>query len=133
MSLTIPLAHGIGGIRDPVLPDWLMYYAAALTLILSFVALGVLWRKPILEGRDRGRPLSERWQRLILWTGWRIILGALSVGLLVLVWLAALVGKPDAGMAERLGDIPEVAGEREPVPDRDRAAHCGAQRRHRAA
>ena len=40
MSLTIPLAHGIGGIRDPVLPDWLMYYAAALTLILSFVALG---------------------------------------------------------------------------------------------
>jgi hypothetical protein len=97
MSLTIPLAHGIGGIRDPVLPDWLMYYAAALTLILSFVALGVLWRKPILEGRDRGRPLSERWQRLILWTGWRIILGALSVGLLVLVWLAALVGKPDAG------------------------------------
>jgi hypothetical protein len=97
MSLTIPLAHGIGGIRDPVLPDWLMYYAAALTLILSFVALGVLWRKPILEGRDRGRPLSERWQRLILWTGWRIIFGALSVGLLVLVWLAALVGKPDAG------------------------------------
>jgi hypothetical protein len=97
MSLAIPLAHGIGGIRDPVLPDWLMYYAAALTLILSFVALGVLWRKPILEGRDRGRPLSERWQRLILWTGWRIILGALSIGLLVLVWLAALVGKPDAG------------------------------------
>jgi hypothetical protein len=97
MILTIPLAHGIGGIRDPVLPDWLMYYAAALTLILSFVALGVLWRKPLLEGRARGRPLSERWQRLILWTGWRVILGALSVGLLVLVWLAALVGKPDAG------------------------------------
>ncbi|HET8873881.1 MAG TPA: hypothetical protein VFM83_09360 [Gaiellaceae bacterium] len=97
MSLTIPLAHGIGGIRDPVLPDWLMYYAAALTLILSFVALGILWRKPILEGRARGRPLSDRWQRLILWTGWRVILGALSVGLLLLVWLAALVGKPDAG------------------------------------
>src|SRR4029450_11479612 len=97
MSLTIPLAHGIGGIRDPVLPDWLMYYAAALTLILSFVALGLLSRTPLLEGRDRGRPLSGRWQRLILWTGWRVVLGALSVGLLILVWLAALGGKPDAG------------------------------------
>ena len=97
MSLTIPLAHGIGGIRDPVLPDWLVFYGAALTLILSFVALGILWRKPILEGRDHGRPLSERWQRLVLWVGWRVILGALSVGLLILVWLAALVGKPDAG------------------------------------
>jgi hypothetical protein len=92
-----PLAHGIGGVRDPVIPLWLFYYAASLTLILSFVALGVLWRKPLLEGRDRGRPLGERWQRLILWMGWRILLGGLSIGLLVLVWLAALVGEPDAG------------------------------------
>ena len=97
MSITIPLAHGIGGVRDPIIPLWLFYYAASLTLILSFVALGILWRKPLLEGRDRGRPLSETWQRLILWTGWRILFGALAVGLLVLVWLAALVGVPDAG------------------------------------
>ena len=74
-----------------------MYYAASLVLILSFVALGVLWRRPLLEGRDGGRPLSERWQRLVLWVGWRIILGALSVGLLAVIWLAALVGEPDAG------------------------------------
>jgi hypothetical protein len=97
VSLLLPLAHGIGGVRDPVLPDWLMYYAASLVLILSFVALGVLWRRPVLEGLDGGRPLSERWQRLLLWTGWRIILGTLSVALLAVVWLAALVGEPDAG------------------------------------
>ena len=97
MNLVLPLAHGIGGVRDPVLPDWLMYYAASIVLILSFVALGVLWRRPLLEGRDGGRPLSERWQRLVLWVGWRVILGALAVGLLALVWLAALVGEPDAG------------------------------------
>ena len=97
MSFMLPLAHGIGGVRDPVLPDWLMYYAGSLVLILSFVALGVLWRRPLLEGHSVGRPLSERWQRLILWTGWRIILGAASAGLLVVVWLAAFVGKPDAG------------------------------------
>jgi hypothetical protein len=74
-----------------------MYYAASIVLILSFVALGVLWRRPLLEGRVGGRPLSERWQRLVLWVGWRVILGALAVGLLALVWLAALVGEPDAG------------------------------------
>jgi hypothetical protein len=91
------LAHGIGGVRDPVIPLWLFYYGASLVLILSFVALGVLWRKPVLDGRDDGRPLGERWQRLLVWTGWRIILGALSVGLLVVIWLAALVGEPDAG------------------------------------
>ncbi len=97
MNLVLPLAHGIGGVRDPVLPDWLMYYAGSLVLILSFVALGVLWRHPILEGRGEGRPLSERWQRLLLWPGWRIGLGAIATGLLVVVWLAAFVGKPDAG------------------------------------
>jgi hypothetical protein len=97
MSLVLPLAHGIGGIRDPVLPDWLMYYAGSLVLILSFVALGVLWRRPVLEGHGDGRPLSERWQRLLLWPGWPIILGGASAGLLLVVWLAAFVGRPDAG------------------------------------
>jgi hypothetical protein len=97
VSVSIPLAHGIGGVRDPVIPLWLFYYAASLTLILSFVALGVLWRRPLLEGRDGGRPLASVWERLLLWVGWRIILGALSVGLLVVIWLAALVGEPDAG------------------------------------
>jgi hypothetical protein len=97
VSLVLPLAHGIGGVRDPVLPDWLMYYGGAIVLILSFVALGVLWRRPVLEGRGEGRPVGERWQRLLLWPGWRIILGALSAGLLLVVWLAAFVGRPDAG------------------------------------
>ena len=96
MSLALPLAHGLGGVRDPVLPDWLMYYAAAIVLIFSFVALGLLWRKPLLEGRDRGNPLGPAWQRLLLWPGWRILVGLVSVGLLVLIWLAALVGQPDA-------------------------------------
>jgi hypothetical protein len=97
VSFSIPFAHGLGGVRDPVIPLWLFYYAASLTLILSFVALGVLWRRPLLEGRDGGRLLSPRWQRLLLWVGWRIVLGGLSAGLLVVIWLAALVGEPDAG------------------------------------
>jgi hypothetical protein len=97
MSLSLPLAHGIGEIQDLPIPRWLFFYAASLTLILSFVALAVLWREPRLAGRAQGRPLSERWQRLFLWRGWRMILGGIAVGLLVVVWLAALVGRPDAG------------------------------------
>ena len=49
MSFSIPLAHGIGGVRDPVIPLWLFYYGAALVLIVSFAALGALWRRPLLE------------------------------------------------------------------------------------
>ncbi|HEY8193186.1 MAG TPA: hypothetical protein VIF36_04605 [Gaiellaceae bacterium] len=97
MSLTLPLAHGIGQIQDLPIPRWLFYYAASLTLILSFVALGILWREPRLSNRAAGRPLSEPWQRFILWPGWRILFGGISVGLLLLVWLSALVGRPDAG------------------------------------
>ena len=90
------LAHGIGQIQDLPIPRWMFYYAASLTLILSFVALGVLWKEPRLTVGERGRPLGERWQRLILWPGWRILFGTISAGLLVVVWLAALVGRPDA-------------------------------------
>ncbi|HEX7255617.1 MAG TPA: hypothetical protein VF236_06785 [Gaiellaceae bacterium] len=97
MSAALPLLHGIGQIQDLPIPRWMFYYAASLTLILSFVALGVLWKEPRLTGREAGRPLGDRWQRLILWPGWRILLGGISAGLLVVVWLAALVGRPDAG------------------------------------
>ena len=95
MSLTLFL-HGLAAAQDLPIPRWMFYYGASITLILSFVALGVLWKEPRLTGRADGRPLSEGWQRLILWTGWRILFGAISVGLLAVVWLAALVGRPDA-------------------------------------
>jgi hypothetical protein len=96
MTLALPLAHGIGQLQDLPIPRWLFYYAGSLTLILSFVALGVLWKEPRLAARADGRPLGERWQRLILWPGWRVLLGGISAGLLIVVWLAALVGRPDA-------------------------------------
>jgi hypothetical protein len=96
MSFVLPLAHGIGQIQDLPIPRWLFYYGAALVLIVSFVALGILWREPRLSTREAGRPLNERWQRFLLWRGWPIILGGIALGLLVVVWLAALVGRPDA-------------------------------------
>ena len=45
------LAHGFGGGRaDLPISKTLFIYAAALVLILSFVALAVLWPKPKLAG-----------------------------------------------------------------------------------
>ena len=85
------LAHGIGAIQDLPVPAWLFYYGAALVLVASFVALGVLWKEPRLE-RAGERPLPAGLQRVLLSPVLRVTLGALSVALLVLVVVAALVG-----------------------------------------
>src|SRR6187200_575843 len=42
-------AHGIGGATDLPIPGWLFAWGATAVLILSFVALGVLWPKAKLE------------------------------------------------------------------------------------
>ena len=51
------IAHGLVGRSDLPIPEWLFGWAAAIVLIVSFVALAVLWPEPKLEG-DRG------WRRL---------------------------------------------------------------------
>jgi hypothetical protein len=49
-----PIAHGIVGRQDLPIPAWLFGWAAAVVLVVSFVALAVLWPKPRLEdARDR--------------------------------------------------------------------------------
>jgi hypothetical protein len=85
------LAHGIGAIEDLPVPAWLFYYGAALVLVASFVALGVLWKEPRLE-RAGERPLPLRLQRVLLSRVLRVALGALSVALLALVVAAGLLG-----------------------------------------
>jgi hypothetical protein len=95
--LTGLLAHAIGGVRDLPIPLWLFYYGGAIVLVLSFVALGVLWRRPLLEGADEGRALPDSLQRLLLSNALRIVAGGTGLGLLVLIFLAALVGEPSAG------------------------------------
>jgi hypothetical protein len=46
-------AHGIGGASDLPIPGWLFAWGATAVLILSFVALGVLWPKARLEKMGR--------------------------------------------------------------------------------
>jgi hypothetical protein len=88
----VTLAHGIGTIEDLPVPAWLFYYGAALVLVASFVALGVLWTKPKLE-QVRERPLPGALQRVLLSPALRALLGTVSFGLLVLVVATGLVGK----------------------------------------
>ena len=45
-----PIAHGLVGRTDLPIPAWLFGWAAAVVLVVSFVALAVLWPKPRLEG-----------------------------------------------------------------------------------
>ena len=42
-------AHGLAGSTDLPIPAWLFAWAAAIVLIASFVALGVLWPRPRLQ------------------------------------------------------------------------------------
>jgi hypothetical protein len=53
---TSALAHGLVGKQDLPIPRWLFAWAAAIVLVVSFVALGTLWVSPRWE---RGVPSRE--------------------------------------------------------------------------
>ena len=84
-------AHGIGGIRDLPVPGWLFLVGGATVLIISFVALGALWKKPKLEV-GAGRPLPEGLQRVLLSPFLRVVVSGLSLVLFIVVWTAAWFG-----------------------------------------
>jgi hypothetical protein len=87
-----PLAHGIGGVRDLPVPESFFFTTAAVVLVLSFVALGALWRRPLLERHARGRALPPRLQSVLLSRSLRIAIQAASAGLFLVVLGAALFG-----------------------------------------
>src|ERR1700740_1539841 len=51
-------AHGIVGRADLPIPVWLFSWAAAIVLVVSFVALSALWTRPQLQ-RERRRRLFQ--------------------------------------------------------------------------
>lgn len=57
----VALAHGLPARQDLPIPRWLFAWAAAVVLVVSFVALAVLWPRPRLEKEDAG---GERVVRL---------------------------------------------------------------------
>jgi hypothetical protein len=89
------LAHGLVQRANLPLPEWLFGWAAAVVLVVSFVALAILWPQPRLE-RDRWRPLPGAAGRLLGSRPLEFALGALGVGLLALVIVAGFAGSQNA-------------------------------------
>ena len=80
-----PIAHGLVGRTDLPIPAWLFGWGAAVVLVLSFVALAVLWPKPRLEG--------ARERRVLHVPAWlEIPCGLIGIALFVLVVYAGLEG-----------------------------------------
>jgi hypothetical protein len=87
-------AHGLAGSADLPIPEWMFAWAAAIVLIASFVALGVLWPRPRLE-----RPGLRRVATIP--RGVRTLCGLVGVALYGVVVYAAFAGTevPTANLA----------------------------------
>jgi hypothetical protein len=86
------LAHGIGVVRDLPIPAAYFFVGAAVVLGVSFILLFYLWRRPLLEAHADGRRLPHALSAVVLSRAVRVVLGALSAGLLVLTLATALFG-----------------------------------------
>lgn len=82
LALVFPmsaLAHGIVGKADLPIPVWLFSWAAAIVLVVSFVALSTLWTRPQLQ-----TPRSRRLFKLPRGLEWLASLVGLALFALVL-------------------------------------------------
>ena len=85
------IAHGLVGRSDLPIPEWLFGWAAAIVLIVSFVALAVLWPDPRLEGDRAWRRLFALPQAPV-----DVVCGAIGIFLFgVTIW-AGLAGEQTA-------------------------------------
>jgi hypothetical protein len=87
----IQLAHGLVARSDLPIPEWLFGWAAAMVLVVSFVALAILWPEPKLE-REGWRALPDGIGRVFTSRPVEILCGAVGVFLLGVVVYAGLEG-----------------------------------------
>jgi hypothetical protein len=86
------LAHGIGGRNDLPLPLAHMIIGAAIALVVSFAALGFLWRTPML-GRVDGQALPVVFTRIVDARAPRWVLRASGLVAFGYVFMAAQFGQ----------------------------------------
>ena len=88
-------AHGVGSRQDLPLPFTALVIGAAFALVVSFVALGVLWHEPRL-GRDDGIPLP-RWAAALLDSRvLRAVAVVLTLALTAWTLTSLVLGRDDA-------------------------------------
>ncbi|MGH2739728.1 MAG: hypothetical protein ACRDH6_04495 [Actinomycetota bacterium] len=86
-------AHGIGGRIDLPVPISLFIWGATAVLVVSFVALGVLWTRPRFETPRPGRPLPDSIQRILTSRTLEWLVRAGALGLFLVVAAAAAAGE----------------------------------------
>lgn len=93
------LAHGIGGRQDLPLPLGHVVVGAAAAVVVSFLAVGGLWRTPRLEDRPddgSGRPLPAALRRLLDSGAMLLAARLLTLAAVGFVAVAAFLGPDDA-------------------------------------
>ena len=90
----IVLAHGVGSRADLPVPLTLALYGAGLAVLVSFLALVLLWRTPRLRGDAAGRPLPGVVQAVVDSPVTQGVLRAAVLLLTLVVVAVALVGPP---------------------------------------
>ena len=88
------LAHGVGTRADLPLPLSYVVVGGGLAVLVSFVALGALWRTPRLRGADAGRPVPPAVLGLVAGRDLRALLRSMALALTVLVIVVAFFGDP---------------------------------------
>ena len=89
-------AHGLVQRSNLPIPEWLFGWAASIVLVVSFVALAVLWPRPRLEERGPWRPLPGGIGRVLGSRALEWLCGAIGVALLAIVLLAGYLGSGTA-------------------------------------
>src|ERR687897_712440 len=92
-ALAVPAsasAHGLVQRSNLPIPEWLFGWAAAIVLVISFVALAALWPKPRMEAGHSFKALPGG--ALIGSRPVEVLCGAIGVALLGVVMLAGYVG-----------------------------------------
>ena len=87
-------AHGLIQRANLPIPEWLFGWAAAVVLVVSFVALAVLWPTPQIDGNDGWRPL-RRVGRLLGSQTLEDACQTVGTALFVLVLVAGFFGRQD--------------------------------------
>jgi hypothetical protein len=83
------LAHGVGTRTDLPVPTWLAASGAGLAVLISFAALTLLWRKPLLGGDTAGWPIPRPIATVLDSTALR---GGLRVAATLLSTAVCLIG-----------------------------------------
>lgn len=90
------LAHGVGSREDLPLPFGLALAGAAIALVVSFLALALLWREPRFDPARAGRPLPRGMALVLDHPATRTALRALGALATAYVVMAAVFGRDDA-------------------------------------